>query len=189
MLRASGRSRPRAPSQLLEVQHDGFVRAQEVGKDLVAGSTVTLLPWAVAQERPQAIADVGRQDTFEVLECRSAQSRVVGMKAAIRDLQRSRGEYEREQREDMSQTLPCAVLQELVHERSRVCVHGIEEAMALPYRTSDRDLAADDVEDAFLVDADARVLLDDRGERSSALELAAPELNALGVGCLGVGSL
>ena len=70
----------------------------------------------------------------------------------------------------MRQALPRAILEKLVHERARVGLDGIEETMALPYGASDGDLTAYDVEDAFLVDADSRVLLDDGGQRSSALE-------------------
>ena len=43
---------------------------------------------------------------------------IVGMEAAIRDLQRGSRQHERQQREDVRQALPRAILQKLVHERA-----------------------------------------------------------------------
>src|SRR4030095_4427460 len=107
---------------------------------------------------------------FQILERGAAQSRVIGMKASIGNLQRGRWQDERKQREDVRPTLSRALLQELVDERSRVAFDRVEETVAFPDRTSYCDLAPDHVEDALLVDAEPWVLLDDRGERSTTLE-------------------
>ena len=70
----------------------------------------------------------------------------------------------------MRQALPGAILQELVHKRSRVRLDGVEQPVTFPDRTTDGDLAPDDIEDPLLVDAEPRVLLEDGGQRSPALE-------------------
>src|SRR6187397_2925346 len=61
-----------ASSQLLEVEHDRFVRTQEVGEDLIARPAVLRLPRPIADKRPQAIANVRRQHAFQVFERRAA---------------------------------------------------------------------------------------------------------------------
>ena len=44
------------------------------------------------EERPEPIANVRRQDAFQVLEGRAAQPGIVGMETAIGNLQRGRSE-------------------------------------------------------------------------------------------------
>ena len=56
------------------------------------------------------------------------------------------------------------------NDRCSCVIDVVEQPMALPDRTPDRDLLADDVEHALAIDADARVLLDDRGQRAPALK-------------------
>ena len=73
-----------------------------------------------SEKRPQPVADIRRKHPLEILERRAAECRIVGVQAAIRDLQRRGRQHQRQQREHVRQALSGAVLEELVHER-RLC--------------------------------------------------------------------
>src|SRR6185295_2944944 len=103
-----------ATAQFFEIQHDRFVRAEQVGQDLVARTNVARALLLAAEEGPQALTQVLRQHAFEILQRGSAQLGVVGVKPAIGDLQWRRRQHERQQREDVRETLPRTILQELV---------------------------------------------------------------------------
>jgi hypothetical protein len=68
------------------------------------------------------------------------------------------------------EALPGPVLQEFVDERACVRVHRVEEPVALPDRPADGHLAPHHIEHPLAIDSDSRVLLEDGGERSAALE-------------------
>jgi hypothetical protein len=68
------------------------------------------------------------------------------------------------------ETLTRAILEKLVHERSRIGFNRVEKPVTLPDGSPDRHLATNDIEDALLVDTDLRILLGDGGERSAALK-------------------
>ena len=70
----------------------------------------------------------------------------------------------------MRETLTRAILEKLVHERSQIGFDRVEKPVTFPDRSSDCHLATNDIEDAFLVDTDFRVLLGDGRQGSPALE-------------------
>ncbi len=129
------------------------------------------------ERRPEARANGRRQHAVQVLERRAAQVRVVGMQAAQGGLYRIGRQDERQQREDVRETLAGASLHELVDVRLPVrLVHAIEQAVTGPDRPADGHLPQDHCVDALGVEADSRVFLLDRRQRPAALE---PDLEPL----------
>ena len=53
-----------ALAQLFEVQHDRFIRSQQVGKDFVPRADVARPLLFAAEERPQTLTQVLRQYAF-----------------------------------------------------------------------------------------------------------------------------
>ena len=89
------------------------------------------------------------------------------------DLERLARQHERQQREHVREALTGAVADEVVDERHRLGIEGVElveQAAAFPDRTADCRLPEHHVEDPLAVDQDARVLLDDLAQRTAALE-------------------
>ena len=104
-----------------------------------------------ADKRPEALANVGRQHAFKILERGAPKDRIVRMEPSIGNLQRRCRKHERQQREDVRETLVGPVLEELVDERRMVLLLDlIQQPLAFPYRTADGDFAPDRVEDPML---------------------------------------
>ena len=102
---------------------------------------------------------------------------IVSIQAAKRDQQRLARQHRRQQREDVRETLAGAVAHELVDKRHLVLhVELVEQAPALPDRAAHRRLTHDHGEDPLGIDHDARILLEQRGQRMAALE---PDLEPL----------
>jgi hypothetical protein len=120
------------------------------------------------EKRPQRLTNSGRQHAFEILERRSSQLPVLGMKAPERNLERFPRQHQRKQREDVREALAGAVADELVERR--LADEAVEEAPAFPDRPANGDFAQDQFEDLFPIDVDARVLVQNCRERSRGLE-------------------
>jgi hypothetical protein len=84
----------RPPPQLLEVQHDGLVRPEQIRDDFLTGSLGPAAGALVFEKRPEPLTNVGRQHAFEVFEGGSAQSLVVGVEGPERRSQRLGGQDE-----------------------------------------------------------------------------------------------
>ena len=61
---------------------------------------------------PQRLADIAWQRLLQILEGRAAQLTIVGLEASIGDLQRLAQQHQRQQREDVRQTLIRIIVEE-----------------------------------------------------------------------------
>ncbi len=162
----------RAPPQLLEVQHDRLVRAQQIGEDLLARPRLRAAPRPIA--RGTATAARGCRAAARPRDTRARCRAAPGRRCAARD-RRSAAASVGSTSDSSVKTcarlwLARSLRNSSTNDRCSSSSSAIEQAMAFPDRPADRDFAPDDVEDALAVDADRGVLLEDRRQRAAALE-------------------
>src|SRR5262245_47193426 len=95
--------------ELLEIRNYGLVRMQQVRECLVAQLRARSWHTSIFQKRPEPLADVGWQHSFEILQRGSPQALIVRVQAAERDAQRIGWQRKSEQREHVCQALVCPV--------------------------------------------------------------------------------
>jgi hypothetical protein len=66
------------------------------------------------EKRPVCVANLGRENAFEILERRSSELSVVGVQAAKRNLQGLSRKNQRQEREDVGEALAGTIAYELV---------------------------------------------------------------------------
>ena len=122
-----------SPPQLLEVQHDRLVRAQQIREDLVARPRRARRPARRLRGTATAAARIGGGSTpsrySSAVPCRCL---IVGVQAAKRDLQRLARQHQRQQREDVREALAGAVPHELVDGRRSSCTSSRRAAGGFP---------------------------------------------------------
>src|SRR4029450_2548592 len=88
-----------APFQFLEIDLNRLVRPQQIGEYFIARPCWPVDRAAAPQIRPERLPNGCRQDAFQVLERRTLQVLVVGVKAPKRNLKRLARQHEGQQRE------------------------------------------------------------------------------------------
>ena len=158
------------PPQLLEVQHDRLVRAQQVGDDFFARTRRTRRPAGVRGTATAARGSRGGSTPSRyssAVPC-SCSSSVCRLRNAI--CSGSRGSTSDSSVNTCARLSPARSRTNSSSGDCRLRVDAVEQPAALPDRPADRHFAQHDVEDPLAVDADARILLEDRGQRPAALE-------------------
>ena len=99
---------PAAPFRLKCGSHTIQTRDDPIGR--VAGAACARLH----EERPEGVANLGREHALEILERRSSKLSVVRVQAAKRNLQRLSREDQRQERKDVRKALAGTISHDFV---------------------------------------------------------------------------